>query len=72
MGRFIDDKVVCSILNIYYNEPYKLIETTMNISPFGIKGKRTYIAKIENENGETENLEINEELYSKYYEEIHK
>lgn len=67
MGRFINDKVICSILNVYYNKPYQLIETTMNISPFGISGKKTYIATIKNEDEKIENLEINEDLYNKYY-----
>ena len=67
MGRFIDDKTILTIMNDNFDDVKEIIETEMQVSPFGKIGTRTYVVKFKNYNDEVKYTKIDDELYQKVY-----
>ena len=67
MSRFIDDKTIFAIIIDRIDDFKEIIETTMNISPFGCPGKRTYIVSYKNKNDELKHEKIDDQTYQTVY-----
>jgi len=69
MGKFIDDKTIWVIINDNFDDAKEIIETTMNVSPFGKIGERIYVVKFKNNKDEIKHAKIDDESYQKVYKE---